>query len=136
MKLTFMRTTFTIFSFIFFLASITMAQDSMDFTFYDGNANQYIIKERVLFYKAVKPINSSSSIYSGGIDTLIKLSEKLCSRLEEKRNALLQNKKDVIKTSLMGSYTFVENKKKIIFKMKCKEAEDLTTFLRSICIPK
>jgi hypothetical protein len=120
-----------ILSFLFYNG--VMAQTMV--IFYDGNANQYTLQKQQLVYKAVQPIHSSSGNYSGGKDTTVSLSFEQLKQIEIKLQALQKNKKDLIKTRLLGSYALVKGKTQMLYQMHTVEAKALTAYLRSICAP-
>jgi len=96
---------------VFFNMTSCKTQDSVKYVYADGNNNTYIIKNNVLEYKPLTPLESSSGIYSGGQPKTINLSQADYNKIVAVINKAIDDKSMHIDQRIMMSGLInVENK--------------------------
>lgn len=88
----------------------------------DGNGNVYSIEDNWFEYTPVKPINSSSGIYSGGNAVKKKITDAQIQEINDAFAAIFENKKIHIEKRVMGSGM-----------LKCENANTITTVIIGNC---
>lgn len=95
----------------------------------DGSGNTYIIdfEEKILEYKPVKPLHSSSGVYDGGDYKKQKLSESDCKNIMERINNAVENKAVHIENRVMmsGLIRIQENSNETVYIIKSGSKEQI-----------
>ena len=97
------------------------------YNYADGNGNIYIITDKTLEYKPVKPSFSSSEIYDGGSYIKKEISFFQNNRIKTIINKAILNKTIHIKNriKMSGSITIQKNENKMIYIIKPNSKEQL-----------
>jgi hypothetical protein len=108
----------------------------LDYSYSDGNGNIYLIQPNRIKYKPIKPIHSSSGIYSGGEYRKVEITPEDYKKIDDILKKAIQNKSAHTEFRVMMSstirYSTSKEKKNIILEPNSEEQKQIEELLKKI----